>query len=35
MAVVKPFRAVRPNGQLAAQIAALPYDVMNSQEAKE
>jgi len=35
MAVVKPFRAVRPNGKLAAQIAALPYDVMNSREAKD
>lgn len=35
MAVVKPFRAVRPSEELAPKIAALPYDVMNSQEAKE
>ncbi|HPT83052.1 MAG TPA: DUF1015 family protein [Limnochordia bacterium] len=34
MAVIKPFRAVRPAEELASQIAALPYDVMNSQEAK-
>lgn len=35
MAVVRPFRAVRPRAELAAAIAALPYDVMSSAEAKE
>ena len=35
MAVIKPFRAVRPTPKLADKIAALPYDVMNSSEAKE
>jgi uncharacterized protein (DUF1015 family) len=35
MAVVRPFRALRPNGRLAERIAALPYDVMNSVEAKD
>ncbi|NMB39729.1 MAG: DUF1015 domain-containing protein [Firmicutes bacterium] len=35
MAVIKPFRALRPRSDLADKIAALPYDVMNSQEAKE
>lgn len=35
MAVIKPFRAVRPRQDLAHQIAALPYDVMDSVEAKE
>ena len=35
MAVVRPFRAIRPKKEFAAQIAALPYDVMNSEEARE
>jgi len=35
MADIKPFRAVRPRNDLAEQIAALPYDVMDSAEAKE
>ncbi len=35
MAVVKPFKAVRPQEGLAAEVASLPYDVMNRQEAKE
>lgn len=35
MAIIKPFRALRPSKELGAKIAALPYDVMNSKEAKE
>ncbi len=35
MAVVKAFKAVRPAAELAAQVAALPYDVMNSEEARQ
>lgn len=35
MAVVKPFKAVRPIEALADKVAALPYDVMNSDEARE
>ena len=35
MAFVKPFRAVRPKQEYAKQVAALPYDVYNRQEAKE
>lgn len=35
MAIIKPFKALRPNSDLADKIAALPYDVMNSREAKE
>lgn len=35
MAIIKPFQALRPRGDLAGKIAALPYDVMNSEEAKE
>lgn len=35
MAVVKPFRAVRPHPDYAHLIAELPYDVMNTAEAKK
>ena len=35
MATLKPFAALRPNPELAAQICELPYDVMNSGEARE
>ena len=35
MAVVKAFRAVRPAPELADKVAALPYDVMNSDEARQ
>ena len=35
MAVFKPFKALRPIPEFASKIAALPYDVMNSEEAKE
>jgi len=35
MAVIKPFRAFRPKKGLEAQIAALPYDVYNREEACE
>ena len=35
MAVVKPFRAVRPRTDLVDQVAALPYDVYNRKEARE
>ncbi|HPZ00202.1 MAG TPA: DUF1015 family protein [Clostridiales bacterium] len=34
MAIFKPFRAVRPVPEHAAEVAALPYDVMNSEEAR-
>ena len=35
MAILKPFRAIRPTPELAVKVAALPYDVMNSDEARE
>ncbi|MGO3610099.1 MAG: DUF1015 domain-containing protein [Enterococcus sp.] len=35
MVQVHPFKAIRPAKDLAEQVAALPYDVVNSQEAKE
>lgn len=34
MAVLKPFKAYRPAPELASKVAALPYDVMNSDEAR-
>ena len=33
MAVVKPFRGLRPPGNIAKDLACLPYDVMNAEEA--
>ena len=33
MAIVKPFRGLRPPKQYVEEVAALPYDVMNSDEA--
>src|SRR4029077_806004 len=35
MATIKPFAALRPNPELAAQICELPYDVMSSEEARQ
>ena len=34
MSVFNPFKAVRPKKEFAASVAALPYDVMNSEEAR-
>lgn len=34
MAIIKPFKALRPQPQYAKQVASLPYDVLNSKEAK-
>lgn len=33
MAVVKPFRGLRPPREIAEELACLPYDVMSSEEA--
>ncbi len=35
MAILKPFKAVRPKDEYASVVGALPYDVMNSEEARE
>jgi uncharacterized protein (DUF1015 family) len=35
MSIVKPFRALRPKKDLAAVVAAPPYDVLDSKEARE
>lgn len=34
MAILKPFRAIRPEKDLARKVAALPYDVYNRAEAR-
>ncbi|MBR6094226.1 MAG: DUF1015 domain-containing protein [Lachnospiraceae bacterium] len=34
MATIKPFKGIRPKTELASQVAALPYDVYNSAEAR-
>ncbi|MBP1639036.1 MAG: hypothetical protein H6Q17_619 [Bacteroidetes bacterium] len=34
MAIVKPFRGVRPPKELVEQVASRPYDVLNSEEAR-
>jgi uncharacterized protein (DUF1015 family) len=35
MASIQPFKALRPQAQLAKQVASRPYDVLNSVEAKK
>ncbi|MBX9782132.1 MAG: DUF1015 family protein [Chitinophagaceae bacterium] len=35
MAIIVPFKALRPQAQFARQVAARPYDVLSSKEAKE
>ena len=35
MSVLRPFKAIRPKKEYASRVAALPYDVMNSEEARE
>lgn len=34
MAVITPFRALRPTPTVAARVAAVPYDVVNAEEAQ-
>ncbi|MFY7899806.1 MAG: DUF1015 domain-containing protein [Chitinophagaceae bacterium] len=34
MSIIQPFKALRPQASLAKQVASLPYDVLNSAEAK-
>ncbi|MEK7720579.1 MAG: DUF1015 family protein [Bacteroidota bacterium] len=34
MAILKPFRGLRPPVELAARVASRPYDVLNSEEAR-
>lgn len=35
MATIKPFRALRPHNEYAAQVASRPYDVLSSEEARK
>jgi uncharacterized protein (DUF1015 family) len=35
MAIIQPFKALRPKPELSQQVASRPYDVLNSAEAKE
>ena len=35
MSIIRPFKGIRPRADLASAIAALPYDVYNSEEARE
>ena len=35
MAIIKPFKALRPHNEYAAQLASRPYDVLNSEEARK
>lgn len=35
MAIIKPFKALRPQPDLADKVASRPYDVLNSKEARE
>ena len=35
MAVVRPFRGLRPQPENAKKVAAPPYDVLNSEEARQ
>jgi len=34
MAILKPFKGLRPPAELAARVASRPYDVLNSEEAR-
>ena len=34
MATIRPFTALRPHHDRAAQVAAVPYDVVNTEEAR-
>lgn len=34
MAIIKPFRALRPNPNVAVRLASRPYDVLNREEAR-
>ena len=34
MAIIKPFKGIRPPQDLVEQVASRPYDVLNSEEAR-
>ena len=35
MAKIKPFKGIRPPKDLIKEVASRPYDVLNSEEARE
>jgi len=35
MAIIKPFKALRPQKEIAQTVASVPYDVVNREEAKQ
>src|SRR5438128_1135262 len=35
MAILKPFKGIRPKKEFAAKVASKPYDVLNEKEARE
>jgi uncharacterized protein (DUF1015 family) len=35
MAIIRPFKALRPHPQSASKVASVPYDVVNTSEARE
>ena len=35
MAIIRPFKAFRPKPEFAGEVAARPYNVLNSDEARE
>lgn len=35
MAKIKPFKGVRPPQQMVTEVASRPYDVLNSEEARQ
>jgi uncharacterized protein (DUF1015 family) len=35
VAIIRPFNALRPQAERAAQVAAVPYDVVNAEEARD
>ncbi|HHU69751.1 MAG TPA: DUF1015 domain-containing protein, partial [Thermoanaerobacterales bacterium] len=35
MAIIKPFKALRPAANLASKVAALPYDVVTVEKARK
>ena len=35
MSVIRPFRALRPTRDHAAEVSSVPYDVVNTEEARQ
>ena len=35
MSIIKPFKGLRPPKEIVKEIASRPYDVLNSEEARE